>query len=245
MKKIARLTALIILLLISNSLFFVRVSECNFWHGFHSNSIPVPDGTGNVTISVNSPNNYTSFKTNNITLSFTASSPDPIPIPVVVENYVTLDIRSDWTESVDIIPISERGINAAIRANMSVASRSGSDYNPSVTVDIQNIPEGSHNLTIKYSRSYYTYYSAQEGDITITLYKLESSSTIFFSVSPEGSDDSSRDDFQEYSVSVPVVALIATTIVIVVLLMVNFKNHRKAKPVPVQSDDKTKVTEFL
>ncbi len=61
------------------------------------------------------------------------SSPDPIPIPNVVKNYVSLDIWSDWTDIVPIIPIYGAGVNAAIRANMSIVSRSGSDYNPSVT----------------------------------------------------------------------------------------------------------------
>ena len=203
MKKKAKLTILIFLLLFVNSFFFVQVCEGNnpeSW--FNITPVPVPEGTGSVLISVDSPKNYSSFKTNNITLSFTVSSPDPLPTPNVVNNYVSLDIWSDWTDVVPIIPVYGAGENAAIRANMSISSRSGLDYNPSVIVNIQNIPEGFHNLTIKYSRIYYTMYSAEPYDINGTCYRLESSSTIYFSVSSNATN-SSTDVFQGQVTPIP------------------------------------------
>jgi hypothetical protein len=219
MKKIAVLAIIILLLSTISSLFCFEIVEGNGFpvSDWNITQIPVPDGSGSVIISVDSPKNCSSFKTNNITLSFTASSPDPVPTPNVVENYVTFDIWSDWFDFVPIYPVYGAGVNAAMRANVSITDRSGSDYNPSVNVTLTNIPEGFHNLTIRYHRTYFTAYSRHSGspNLNATCYILEASSTIFFTISPEGSDNSSADVFQGYLV--PVVAIIATLIVVAIL----------------------------
>jgi hypothetical protein len=125
---------------------------------------PAPEGTEPLTILLTSPENYTTYASNNISLTFNTS----------------------WSESIDHFLYFELYYKASWQPKKTYL-----DYGSSarfVTINLKDVPEGFHQLEVGAVAKYWGYTTRQETKglyrtMYFVSYRLNGSSTVNFTVS--------------------------------------------------------------
>jgi hypothetical protein len=126
--------------------------------------MPAPEGTEPLTILILSPKNYTTYTSNNISLIFNTS----------------------WPESIDFFWLFQIYYKASWKQGKTHADYGNNSH--AITINLTDIPEGSHYLEVAAVAMYTGYTTRQEikQGIYLTIYyvgyRLNGSSTVNFTV---------------------------------------------------------------